>query len=216
VGCQAAQENRRGESKRIADGLFPMLAARPRHARSQPKWWAAFPGFVLLAVSLAAMPAGDEPAAGGRTLGPSGPPLSYRIDEVTIRLARKPDRAGSIRSVSLSGKGSATVERDGEPERLGYPPSDLLKLLNEFYRIRFFDLPEKYTTRYSVFLKEGGVVGTSALRMADAASTLVCINIGEYRKCVTFGRDGPLELESVAKQVFLSIESMGRKQDQAR
>ena len=46
--------------------------------------------------------------------------------------------------------------------------------------------------------------------------TLVCINIGEYRKCVTFGRDGPLELESVTKQVFLSIESMGRKQDQAR
>jgi hypothetical protein len=193
-----------------------MLAARPGHARSQPKCWVAFPGFVLLAVSLAAMPAVDEPAAGGRTLGPNGPPLSYRIDEVTIRLARKPDRTGSIRSVSLSGNGSVTVERDGEPERLGYATSDLLKLLNEFYRIRFFDLPEKYTTRYSVFLKDGGIVGTSALRMADAASTLVCINIGEYRKCITFGRDGPLELESVTKQVFLSIESMGGKQGRAR
>jgi hypothetical protein len=149
--------------------------------------------------------------AGERTLGRNGPPLSYRIDEVTIRLVRHPGRAGSIRSVSLSGSGGASVERDGETARFDYAPSDLLKLLNEFYQFRFFDLPERYTTRYSVFLKDDGTVGTSALRMADAASTEVCIDIGEYRKCVVFGRDGPLELEGIARRVFLSMESMGGK-----
>jgi hypothetical protein len=59
-------------------------------------------------------------------------------------------------------------------------------------------------------------VGTSALRMADAASTEVCIDIGEYRKCIAFGRDGPLELEGIAKRLFLSIESMGGKQGATR
>jgi hypothetical protein len=108
------------------------------------------------------------------------------------------------------------VERDGETARFDYAPSDLLKLLNAFYQFRFFDLPERYTIRYSVFLKDDGTVRTSALRLADAASTEVCIDIGEYRKCVAFGRDGPLELESIAKRVFLSMESMGGKQGATR
>ena len=166
-----------------------------------------FLGCVLIAISCATW---RESQATGRTLGPDGPPLNYHIDNVSIHLTRQPRRAGFIQSVSLFGNGSATVEHSDKLVRFSYPAGDLLNLLNEFYKIRFFDLPAKYTTRYSVFLKDDGTVGMSALRMSDATSTRLCIDIGEYEKCVTFGRDGPLELESIAKRVFIDMERISK------
>lgn len=147
--------------------------------------------------------------AADRTLGPNGPPLAYRIDEVTLRLTHRPgNSAFPIRRISLSGNGSASLERDGQFVQFPYATKDLLVLLNELYRIRFFDLPAKYTARYSIFLKDDGTVGTSALRMTDAGSTSICFAVAEYEKCVTYGRDGPLELEHFAKQVFSDAEGL--------
>ncbi|SOD42589.1 hypothetical protein [Nitrosovibrio sp. Nv4] len=148
--------------------------------------------------------------AADRTLGPNGPPLAYRIDEVTLRLTRHPgNSAFPIRRISISGTGSASLEHDGRLVQFPYATKDLMILLNELYKIRFFDLPVKYTTRYSIFLKEDGIVGTSALRMADAGSTSVCFAVAEYEKCVTYGRDGPLELENIAKRIFADTEGEG-------
>lgn len=147
--------------------------------------------------------------AADRTLGPNGPPLAYRIDEVTLRLTRHPGNfAFPIRRVSLSGTGSASLESDGQSVQFPYATKDLLVLLNELYRIRFFDLPEKYTTRYSIFLKDDGIVGTSALRMTDAGSTSICFLVAEYEKCVIYGRDGPFELENIAKRIFADTEGL--------
>lgn len=162
-------------------------------------------GCVLIAISCLNWPGSQ---AADRTLGPNGPPLSYHIDNVSIRLTRQPARGDSIQSVSLSGKGSATVERGGKLVRFAYSTADFLNLLNEFYKIRFFDLPEKYTTRYSVFLKDDRTVGMSALRMSDAASTQVCVAIDEYEKCVTFGRDGPVELKSITTRILIDVDEV--------
>ncbi len=137
------------------------------------------------------------------SLGEGGPPLTYRLDEVSVRLIRHPGNpALPIRRVVLSGAGGATLERDGERMRFSYGNRELLALLNALYKIRFFDLPSQYNTRYSVFLKDDGTVGTEALRMPDSASTSICFAVSGYEKCVSYGRSGPLELEDIAKQIF--------------
>jgi hypothetical protein len=163
-------------------------------------------GCVLIAISCLS---GTESAmAAERTPDPSGPPSTYHIDSVSIRLALHPGRGGkSVQSLSLSGNGEATVKRDGKLLQFPYPRDDFLNLLNEFYRIRFFDLPKTYAIRYSMFLKEDGMVAMSALKMPDVPSTQVCIVIEEYEKCVMFGRDGPSELKSIAQTLLEVIES---------
>jgi hypothetical protein len=146
--------------------------------------------------------------AATRTPDLHGPPSGYHIDNVSIRLVLHPGRGGkAIRSLSMSGNGDATVKRDGKLVQFSYPRDFFLNLLNEFYRIRFFDLPETYTTRYSIFLKDDGTVAMSALQMPDVPSTRVCVVIDEYEKCVTFGRDGPFELKSITKKLLEVIES---------
>jgi hypothetical protein len=84
-----------------------------------------------------------------------------------------------------------------------------MALLNQLYKIHFFELPAKYTTRYSVFLRDGGIVATSALRMNDAASTSVCFEVDKYEKCVAYSRDAPCELENLVNSVFDDLEKRG-------
>lgn len=139
------------------------------------------------------------------SFGAGGPPLVYRIDEVSVRLTRHSGNpALPIRRVILSGAGSATLERDGKEVQFPYGKKDLLALLNALYKIRFFDLPTQYSTQYSVFMKDDETVGTAALRMSDSGSTNICFAVTGYEKCVTYGPNahGPLELENIAKRIF--------------
>lgn len=150
-------------------------------------------------------------------LGAGGPPLAYRLDEVSVRLTRHSGNpAFPFRRVILSGAGNATFERDGESMQFSYGNKELLALLNALYKIRFFDLPSQYNTRYSVFLKDDGTVGTEALRMTDSASTSICFAVRGYEKCVTYGRDGPLELENIAKQIFSDAHSLTSELDKRK
>ena len=151
--------------------------------------------------------AGSASMAGERTLRPEGPPPAYPIQEVNLHLTRQPGNAAfPVRRISLSGKGSATFERGEEFLQVSYSTSALVALLNELYRIRFFELPSQYTARYSVFLKDDGMISTSVLRMMDAGSTRICFAVTGYEKCVTYGRDGPYDLENIVNRVFDDIE----------
>src|SRR5690242_9418374 len=88
--------------------------------------------------------AGSASMAGERALGPDGPPLAYPIQEVKLHLTRQPGKAAfPVRRVSLSGKGMATFERGEEFLQVSYSTSALVALLNELYRIRFFELPSQ-------------------------------------------------------------------------
>lgn len=136
----------------------------------------------------------------------AGPPRTYRLDEVSIQLTRQYGHGLPLQRVSLAGAGQATLERDGQRLPFHYPAKDLLALLNEAYRIRFFDLPASYTTRYSVFLKDDGTVGTSALRMQDTLSTSLCLTVAGYEKCIIFGNHGPRELEELANRIYSEAE----------
>jgi hypothetical protein len=133
-------------------------------------------------------------------------PLSYKIEEARISLTRRPGNPSfPIQRLTLSGSGDATLERDGKSTLLSYPDKDLLSVLKEFYKIRFFDLPEDYSTEYSVFLDENRMIQTTALRLPDVESTSACLAIAGYKKCVTYSRKGPLELENLVQRIFAKV-----------
>ena len=164
---------------------------------------------LLIVIACLGMPVS---MAAERSLGPGGPPLTYRIDEVHIRLTRHPGNAAfPVQRVSLSGTGSATLERDGETMPFTYKVKGLLALMNEFYRIRFFDLPRDYTNRYSVFLKNGRTVETTVLHIMDANGMRICFTVAGYEKCVSYGDGGPPELENIARRIFSEADELVKK-----
>lgn len=182
---------------------FRSLVFLAYRVRSLPHW--IFPVRLLPVFIL--FFAGSASMAGERTLGPDGPPLAYPIQEVNLHLTRQAGNAAfPVRRISLSGKGTAAFEQGEEFLQVSYSTSALVALLNELYRIRFFELPSQYTARYSVFLKDDGMIATSALRMMDAGSTRICFAVTGYEKCVTYGRDGPYDLENIVNGVFDDLE----------
>lgn len=131
------------------------------------------------------------------------PPQSYRLNEVSVQLTRQPGRGPfPVQRVSLSGAGAAILEQDGKKLPFQYTTKELVALLNELYKIRFFELPTNYNIRHSVFLKDDGLIGTDLLRMQDEASTKVCFSVTSYEKCVTYGAVSPYELEGIATRIF--------------
>jgi hypothetical protein len=160
-------------------------------------------GTLLIIIACVGMPAMSAESVITGSLGSGGPPLTYRIDDVHIRLTRHPGNAAfPVQRVSLSGSGKATLERDGKIMPFTYPVKKLLALMNEFYRIRFFDMQDDYTNRYSVFLKDGRTVETSALHMLDSGGMRICFTAAGYEKCVNYGDEGPSELKDIARRIF--------------
>lgn len=135
------------------------------------------------------------------------PPQTYRLDEVSLQITRNPGRASApVRRVSLRGTGSAQLEQKGQKQSFQFATGDLVALLNELYKIHFFELPTNYRTRTSVFLRDDGSIATSQLRMSDESSTSVCFSVASYEKCVTYSTTVPDGLESIASRIFAESE----------
>lgn len=140
------------------------------------------------------------------------PPPHYRLDEVRITLQHQPGRGPfPLQRLTLPGNGNATLERAGTRHSFQYGSGAMMRLLNELYRMRFFDLPEDCTARPSVFLKDDGTVATSTLKLADAPSTKVCFATGGYRKCVTYAQGNLAELDQIVQRVFTDSERLARE-----
>lgn len=145
-------------------------------------------------------------------LSNSMPPLRYDLasSSITIinhgatRVAALPAR------IDLRGSGVSTLENDGSAVNFNYSTKDFIILLNSLYKIRFFHLPSNYTTRYSVFLNNDNIIETSALRMHDQATTTVCFNTSQYKKCVTYGDDQPKELHLLTKALITEVVRLSK------
>lgn len=137
----------------------------------------------------------------------SRPPLEYRLGEASVRLTREPGHGFQVQRVNLSGTGDATLERDGRTLSFRYPDKAFLALLNELYKLNFFSLPTTgYLTRFSIFPKDNGLVGTQALRMVDATTTTLCFAVTDYEKCVSYRDECPLE--EIAKRIFSEADQL--------
>lgn len=151
---------------------------------------------------------GGSAMAAERSFVAGGPPLNYRLDELSVRFLRQPGHGVPGWRVSLPGSGPALLEIDGQKRHFFYSVKDFLALVNELYRIRFFEMPITYTTKYSVFIKDNGLLGTQGLRMSDASSTRICFTVAAYEKCVSYGADGPRELEELVQRVAADVERL--------
>lgn len=193
----AAQAHATGFRKRN-----PVFSSGPRRAWPGPSPWLRAGILLWLALSL-----WPSAFAAQKNLAAEGPPTVYRLEDASVRLIRQPGNvAFPVWRVTLSGTGNATQERGGQKASFHYAPKDFLVLLNEFYRIRFFELPTDYGVRYSLFLKGDGLVGTSLLRMSDESSTRVCVSVAAYEKCITYSTHGPTELENIAARISSEAE----------
>ena len=172
--------------------FFPQGNAMPA-----PRRWLASCLLIFVAVLM-----GTNAMAGQPKTRTGEPPLTYRLEDVSIRITRSFGHGFPMQRIALSGTESATLERGKQRFPFDYPSADLLNFLNELYAIRFFDLPGDLTTKFSIFLKDDGSIGTSALRMMDAPSTSLCFTVADYEKCVTYGENGPRELEEIVERIF--------------
>src|SRR5687768_4368976 len=123
-----------------------------------------FPGCFLLLVSLfmTSLEAAQDDLEYNR------PPSTYRFDDISIRITRHPGSpAFSIREISLSAEGGATIQHDSATVRLPFAKQDMLNIVNELYQIRFFETASDYTVEYSMVQNEDGILSTMISSMED-------------------------------------------------
>ena len=134
------------------------------------------------------------------------PPPRYPLAQVTISLSRPPGRApGGASRITISGDGrvSATHGRDTEPRSSARTLSaeKLIDLLNAFYRVHFFEMVDSHGVDRTVQLGPAGMVETLATKWMDRGGKRLCVELGDYRKCVTIVQGRPVEAARLAERI---------------
>lgn len=130
------------------------------------------------------------------------PPFNYRLSEASVRVQWLPAHGLPRQTLSLTGTGRASFDSDGRVLQYPFATIDFLGVVNELYKLRFFDLAEQLRPRRSVFLKDDGSVGTQASKTHDALTTMVCFSLPRFTKCVAYEADPPLELERLVQRLM--------------
>lgn len=129
------------------------------------------------------------------------PPFDYGLAEASVRIQWLPSHGLPQQTLNLGGTGRASFERDGSTLQFTLTTDEFLGVVNELYRLRFFDLAEQLRPRRSVFMKEDGSVGTQASKMHDALTTKVCFSLSQFTKCVAYEAGPPLELDGLVQRL---------------
>ena len=134
---------------------------------------------------------------------PSEPPRQYRLEQVGITLLfQTPNRNVANFEIAIQGDGRASYASDkGERRELTLRNEELVELLNEFYRIHFFELQDTYTLKRQVSLLEDGTISTFVHRQVDMGSKRLCIKIADYTKCVTIVANEPPAANELAEKI---------------
>ena len=136
------------------------------------------------------------------------PPFDYRLDNAIVRVQLLPAHGLPQQTLTLPGAGLASFIRDGATVRFTPPANELLATINELYRMRFFDLPDRLLPTRSMFVKQDGALGTQAMKMHDALTTRVCFALPKFEKCVTYEADPPLELERLVQRLLADARQL--------
>ena len=142
-----------------------------------------------------------------KTLGPAGPPLSYKIQDVTIQLVHNAGYGpGGGYSIHVHGDGTGHYwfsQPPSLPEEWDFSLSRpaVVDLLNAFYKARFFDLSPSYAQQFGVAVSEDGTVTTTETVTADAGSTRITIKIGSYERTVSWSLNAPSELGTLELKI---------------
>lgn len=130
------------------------------------------------------------------------PPFEYRLAEARVRVQWRPAHGLPRQTLSLAGTGRASFTRGDRVLPFTFTESEFLGVVNELYKLRFFDLAERLRPPRSVFLKDDGSVGTQAPSMHDALTTTVCFGLPQFTKCVAYEADPPVELDRLVQRLM--------------
>ena len=130
---------------------------------------------------------------------------SVSLSEVEVRLARIPHGgcAGPCVEYDVTVRGDGTVEyhgADGTRTRT-VPVDDVVTLINEFLRARFFNALDTYAACCSFLVRKGDTVAVYGTVSADDPEVRLTLRIGARTKVVTLLRDYPAELSRLPELV---------------
>lgn len=133
------------------------------------------------------------------------PPAQYPLAEVAISILHQTGHGipGGY-EIAIQGDGNGFYLQNALKTELQISSGTLLELLNDFYRIHFFELADTYQVKKQVLLRDNTLVASTAMKMADISSKKLCIQLADYQKCVTIVNDQPAE----AAQLITKIERL--------
>ena len=133
------------------------------------------------------------------------PPAQYPLAEVEISILHQTGHGvpGGY-EIAIHGDGHGYLQNAGvNPAKTELQISNdaLLDLLNDFYRIHFFELADNYQVKKQVLLRDNALVATMAMKMADVSSKKLCVQLADYQKCVTIVNGQPAEASQLAAKI---------------
>ena len=161
--------------------------------------------FLNSILTLSLLASGDAAAEADRQL-PYG---EYQLNEVTISLIK----VGGFKTVyEISGTGKGRIRKHGFQRHVDdcnfeVTSEIVVDLISAFYGAYFFDLANVYTVPYRVSLKENGAVQLEFVTGRPSLTSIVMIQIGQFKKTSQFSGKGPPRLMSLAKQIETISES---------
>jgi hypothetical protein len=183
----------------------------------QARWRAsrlALAALLTLACSHAPKPAAEAPSAGAPANAPASAPAprqfgesgSVPLDSVSISIERQPCFGFCpVYSMTINGRGAVVYrgERNvgvsGE-QRGTMPVEEVVQLVDEFERVRFWDLPKEYASHRSAELR-GDRIAFSEHMVTDLPTTILTLRLGDRTKSTRLYADYPVELRALADSI---------------
>ena len=135
-------------------------------------------------------------------------PKTFRLDELTIRLVRQNGNAAYAPQQLLMSSQGGSLQQHDRTQSLRYSAADLIGLLNQLLRLRFFDLPQRNSTRQVAMPQADGLVSLGELSLSNANTHSVCVALGAAEHCVRYGSEAPQELDQLVQRVFADAERL--------
>ncbi len=134
---------------------------------------------------------------------------NFDVRQLDIRLSRLAGNgAQQPWQVQVSGAGQSSYSRNGKTWPLPYAGKDAVALLNALYAIRFFDLPQDFSSQDVAQLRADGSVVVLQKFTSNSNLNRVCVSIAASEKCVAFGKQAPLELERLLEHQYAEAERL--------
>jgi len=130
-------------------------------------------------------------------------PLQFPLKEILISIVHQTGHGipGGY-EITISGVGNSFYSRSGAPKLAqSVDKKTILELVNDFYQIHFFELADTYSVKKLVVLKDDTTLATIATKMIDTGSKRLCIQLADYKKCVTIVDNQPVEAAQLVKKI---------------
>ena len=130
-------------------------------------------------------------------------PTEYSLETVSIAISHKTGRgiAGGY-EIAINGSGSSFfIRHDMQKKTIFVDKATLLGLLNDLYKFHYFELPDTYTIKKKVILKDAATLATVATKMIDMGSKRICVQLADYNKCLTVVDNQPADIASLISKI---------------